>query len=59
VEPTLTTFRQPRRLLGQTGARLLVRAMAGEEVCERVRLPVPLLVRDSTAAAREASHPGA
>jgi LacI family transcriptional regulator, repressor for deo operon, udp, cdd, tsx, nupC, and nupG len=30
VEPTLTTFRQPRRELGQHSATLLLRAMLGE-----------------------------
>jgi LacI family repressor for deo operon, udp, cdd, tsx, nupC, and nupG len=51
VQPTLTTFRQPRRELGQRGAALLVRAMLGEVIpaCEaRLRLPATLLVRDST-----------
>jgi LacI family repressor for deo operon, udp, cdd, tsx, nupC, and nupG len=51
VEPTLTTFRQPRRELGGTGARLLLRAMAGQTIGAdeaHVRMPVPLLVRAST-----------
>ncbi len=51
VEPTLTTFRQPRRELGQHGAALLLRAMLGEAIPPneaRLRLPAALLVRDST-----------
>lgn len=51
VEPTLTTFRQPRRELGRAGAGLLVRAMAGEKVDPsefRVRLDAVLLDRAST-----------
>lgn len=51
VEPTLTTFRQPRRELGQHGGALLLRAMLGEQIPPheaRLRLPATLLVRDST-----------
>ncbi len=54
VEPTLTTFRQPREALGRMGAGLLLRAMAGETIAPeeaRVRLDAVLLDRDSTAAA--------
>lgn len=55
VEPRLTTFRQPRRALGQAGADLLVRAIAGEQVPAgeaHVRMPIELLVRESTGAWR-------
>ncbi|HET7881493.1 MAG TPA: LacI family DNA-binding transcriptional regulator [Acetobacteraceae bacterium] len=55
VEPTLTTFRQPRRELGYYGASLLVQAMRGEAIDparSHLRLPVPLLERGSTAPAR-------
>jgi LacI family repressor for deo operon, udp, cdd, tsx, nupC, and nupG len=51
VEPTLTTFRQPRRQLGYHGASLLVSAMRGEAtdpVNLNQRLSVPLLERGST-----------
>lgn len=48
VEPTLTTFRQPRRTLGETAARLLVEAIGGRTDAAHIRLPVPLLLRDST-----------
>jgi LacI family transcriptional regulator, repressor for deo operon, udp, cdd, tsx, nupC, and nupG len=51
VEPTLTTFRQPRRELGYHGASLLVGAMRGEAIDPanaRQRLSVPLLERGST-----------
>ena len=51
VEPTLTTFSQPRRALGAQGAGLLLRAMQGEMIPaeqSRIRLPATLLVRDST-----------
>lgn len=51
VEPTLTTFRQPRRELGQAGAELLVRVMTGFPIPAgeaHVRLPVELLARASS-----------
>jgi len=51
VEPTLTTFRQPRRELGYEGASLLVAAMRGDVIDParaRQRWPVPLLTRGST-----------
>ncbi len=54
VEPTLTTFRQPRRELGRIGAGLLMRRIAGEPIAPgeaRVRLDAVLLDRSSTAAA--------
>ncbi|MBI3513235.1 MAG: LacI family DNA-binding transcriptional regulator [Proteobacteria bacterium] len=54
VEPTLTTFRQPRRELGYRGATLLVAAMRGEAIDPAQAhqyLPVPLLERGSTALA--------
>ena len=51
VEPTLTTFRQPRRALGRAGAGLLLRLLAGETIApeeSHVRLPVTLLDRASS-----------
>ena len=60
VEPTLTTFHQPRRALGRQGAELLLRAMAGEAIPPtqaRLRLPVTLLERDSTGPAPQDAPP--
>jgi LacI family repressor for deo operon, udp, cdd, tsx, nupC, and nupG len=57
VEPTLTTFRQPRRALGAQGAALLVAAMRGEAIAPEhahQRLAVPLLARGSTGPAPRA-----
>jgi LacI family transcriptional regulator, repressor for deo operon, udp, cdd, tsx, nupC, and nupG len=54
VEPTLTTFRQPRRELGYNGASLLVSVMRGEATDPanaRQRLSVTMLERGSTGAA--------
>jgi LacI family transcriptional regulator, repressor for deo operon, udp, cdd, tsx, nupC, and nupG len=51
VEPTLTTFRQPRRELGYEGAQLLAAAMRGDVIDPartHQRRPVPLLRRGST-----------
>ena len=51
VEPTLTTFRQPRRALGAAGAALLIKLMTGLPIpkAERhQRFPVPLVQRAST-----------
>jgi LacI family transcriptional regulator, repressor for deo operon, udp, cdd, tsx, nupC, and nupG len=51
VEPTLTTFRQPRRELGQIGAALLVQLMRGSVIDPakvHQRLPVTLLSRGSS-----------
>jgi LacI family repressor for deo operon, udp, cdd, tsx, nupC, and nupG len=51
VEPTLTTFRQPRRELGYRGASMLISVMRGEATelaCLRQRLTVPLLEGGST-----------
>jgi LacI family repressor for deo operon, udp, cdd, tsx, nupC, and nupG len=51
VEPTLTTFRQPRRELGYRGASLLISLMRGDATNQtnaRQRLSVQLLERGST-----------
>ena len=51
VQPTLTTFRQPRRELGLVAAGLLMRAIAGEPLDGpefQVRLDAVLLDRAST-----------
>jgi LacI family repressor for deo operon, udp, cdd, tsx, nupC, and nupG len=58
VEPTLTTFRQPRRELGRIGAGLLLRRIAGEPMTPdeaRVHLDAVLLDRASTAMAPRSS----
>ncbi|UWU26119.1 LacI family transcriptional regulator (plasmid) [Rhizobium sp. CB3060] len=49
-EPTITTIRQPRSDLGSSGARLMLRALAGDKVPTdtRIVLPGELLVRRST-----------
>lgn len=57
VDPMLTTFRQPRRELGQAGAGLLVRAMSGETAAAHIRLPVSLQVRESTGRHQTAPEP--
>ena len=48
--PGLTTIRQDRKLLGETAARLLIELMDNpdEEIEEVVKLPVELVVREST-----------
>jgi LacI family repressor for deo operon, udp, cdd, tsx, nupC, and nupG len=52
-EPTLTTLAQPRNEMGRLGARRLMDMLAAGETrrASTERLPVRLLVRDSTAAA--------
>jgi LacI family repressor for deo operon, udp, cdd, tsx, nupC, and nupG len=55
IDPVLTTFRQPRRELGRTGAELLLKMLAGTPVApaeRHVRLPATLLERASTAPLR-------
>jgi LacI family transcriptional regulator len=48
--PSLTTIAQDRRLLGETAAKLLIQLMENpdQEVDEVVKLPVELIIRDST-----------
>lgn len=48
--PALTTVAQDRKLLGETAAKLLINLMDNpdEEIEEVVKLPVKLVVRDST-----------
>lgn len=52
-EPTLTTFEQPRLEMGRIGANILLEMMnhPAKPQPEWTRMPVPLLVRDSTGAA--------
>ena len=48
--PSLTTIAQDRKLLGETAARLLIQLMENpdQEIDEVVKLPVELIIRDST-----------
>lgn len=48
--PSLTTIAQDRKLLGETAAKLLIQLMENpdQEVEEVVKLPVELIIRDST-----------
>jgi LacI family repressor for deo operon, udp, cdd, tsx, nupC, and nupG len=49
VQPALTTIRQPRRELGQTGANVLIDLLQGRPAPERLRLKTELVARASTA----------
>ena len=60
VEPTLTTFRQPRRALGRNGAALLMRTMAGERIRPsdaHVQFDTELLDRASSGPVAAAARP--
>ena len=48
--PSLTTIRQDRKSLGETAAKLLLELIENphEDIEEVVKLPVELVVRDST-----------
>jgi LacI family repressor for deo operon, udp, cdd, tsx, nupC, and nupG len=49
-DPPLTTIHQPRRRIGESGMRLLLDLLAGEEIpVEEMNLPTELIVRGSTA----------
>ena len=52
MRPTLSSFHQPRHELGRTGARVLLKLIAGTALPQdyEVRIPVPLVERESTAA---------
>ena len=60
MRPTLTSFHQPRYELGRTGAGVLLKLIAGTATRDdfEVRVPVPLVERESTAALRSADVPG-
>ncbi len=55
AEPTLTTFRQPLREIGRTGAQALLKMIQGEagQADWNVRLPLELLERGTTGPAPE------
>jgi LacI family transcriptional regulator len=50
--PSLSTIRQPLKLMGGTGADALLRKLAGEELPHVVRVAPELVVRESTSALR-------
>lgn len=54
--PPLTTIRQPRGLIGETAATMLLALMrgSGDEAGDSLTLPVELIVRGSTAAPKAA-----
>jgi DNA-binding LacI/PurR family transcriptional regulator len=47
--PSLTTIRQPLRLMGRTAAESLLRKLAGEAVPRIIRVEPELIIRESTA----------
>ena len=49
LKVALTTVRQPRALLGQRAAELLIAGIAHRDQSQQVTLPVELVVRESTA----------
>ncbi len=51
--PSLTTIRQPLKLMGGTGADALLRKLAGEELPHVLTVAPELVVRESTGALRE------
>jgi LacI family transcriptional regulator len=52
--PSLSTIRQPLRLMGSTGAEALLRKLAHEELPSIIRVQPELVVRESTAPIRPA-----
>jgi DNA-binding LacI/PurR family transcriptional regulator len=46
--PSLTTIRQPRRLMGSTAAESLLRKLAGEAMPRIIRVEPELIIREST-----------
>ncbi len=53
--PSLSTIRQPLKLMGSTGAEALMRKLADEELPALIRVQPELIVRESTARLRR-SH---
>jgi len=53
VQPPLTTVRQPMHRMGMLAMESLLRVMAGETAGETIRVSAELIVRESTAPARE------
>lgn len=59
TDPVLSTIRQPRQEIGRRGAEVLLRMLDGTITQEdrRIRLPVELLDRESTASLRRPAFP--
>lgn len=53
VEPPLTTVRQPMRQMGNLAMTTLLRLIAGEGICQDIKVPGELIVRRSTAPPQE------
>jgi DNA-binding LacI/PurR family transcriptional regulator len=55
LEPPLTTVRQPMRQMGNLAMTTLLRLIAGEGLCQDIKVPGELIVRRSTAPPKENS----
>jgi LacI family transcriptional regulator len=53
--PSLTTIRQPLQEMGSTAAQLLLKKLSGETIPESLQVEPELIVRESTAQARDLS----
>jgi LacI family transcriptional regulator len=53
--PSLSTIRQPLKLMGSTGAEVLLRKLAGEETPSILRVQPELVFRESTCAPNKRS----
>jgi LacI family transcriptional regulator len=53
--PSLTTIRQPLQKMGGTAAQLLLKKLSGEAIPDSVQVEPELIVRESTAPAREST----
>jgi LacI family transcriptional regulator len=53
--PSLTTIRQPLLKMGSTAAQLLLKKLAGEPIPDLVQVEPELIIRESTAPARQTS----
>jgi DNA-binding LacI/PurR family transcriptional regulator len=53
TQPPLTTVHQPMRRMGQLAMESLLKLMAGEESVPQIKVEAELVVRESTARARE------
>jgi DNA-binding LacI/PurR family transcriptional regulator len=53
ITPPLTTIHQHKYELGTEGARMLLRSLRGEPGVRQIELPTELIVRQSTAKARD------
>jgi DNA-binding LacI/PurR family transcriptional regulator len=55
TDPPLTTLRQPMHQMGRTAMECLLKLMSAHQPPETIRVPAQLIVRESTAAPREAN----